>query len=111
MQVFNHKTFADHRGTFTPIPLNTLDETWTQCSIVTNPKIFTFRGLHYQTAPPQKKYVKVIQGSIMDFEVDINTLEAKYQKVDADTAVEITGGGRPLVPCGPRWAGTTGRVA
>lgn len=89
MKLYQHKVFTDDRGTFSPLPLNTLGETWDQCSIVTNPKRFTFRGLHYQTNPQQKKYVKVVTGSIIDFEVDLKTLQAKWQKVDADSAVEI----------------------
>jgi dTDP-4-dehydrorhamnose 3,5-epimerase len=89
MKLYEHKAFSDDRGTFAPMPLNSLDETWSQCSIAVNPKMFTFRGLHYQTNPPQKKYVKVVTGSIIDFEVDLKTLQAKWQKVDANSAVEI----------------------
>ena len=51
----NHLTFNDNRGSYTPIPLNVLNEKWDQCSISVNDKIYTFRGLHYQTNPPQKK--------------------------------------------------------
>lgn len=89
MELFEHKTFLDSRGSYTPIPLNTLDEQWDQCSIATNTKRFTFRGLHYQTNPQQRKYIKVIQGSIIDFSVDLETLSAEWKKVDSDSAVEI----------------------
>jgi dTDP-4-dehydrorhamnose 3,5-epimerase len=84
-----HKTFEDDRGSFTPIPLDILGESWTQCSIGINQNEYTFRGLHYQTNPPQKKYVKVIQGSIIDFSVDIDTLDCEYMLVDSNHAVEI----------------------
>ena len=66
-----HKTFKDDRGSYTPINTKVLDTDWTQCSISINTEPFTFRGLHYQTNPPQTKYVKVVQGSIIDFMVDL----------------------------------------
>lgn len=85
----NHKTFLDNRGSYTPIPLNTLDKEWTQCSISVNDKEFTFRGMHYQTDPPQEKYIKVIKGSIMDFAIDLNTNELEYTLVGINNAVYI----------------------
>jgi len=51
---------------------------WTQCSISINNEKYTFRGLHYQVDPPQTKYIKVVQGSIVDFAVDIQTGETDY---------------------------------
>lgn len=85
----NHKTFLDNRGSYTPIPLNILDKEWTQCSISVNDEKFTFRGMHYQTDPPQEKYVKVIKGSIMDFAIDLNTNELDYKMVGMNNAVYI----------------------
>ena len=37
----NHLTFNDNRGSYTPIPLNVLNEKWDQCSISVNDKIYT----------------------------------------------------------------------
>ena len=66
MIIKNHRTFLDNRGSYTPIDV----KEWDQCSISINTHPFTFRGLHYQTNPPQTKYIKVIQGSIIDFLID-----------------------------------------
>ena len=85
----NHLTFNDNRGSYTPIPLNVLNEKWDQCSISVNDKIYTFRGLHYQTNPLQKKYVKVIKGSIVDFMVDLKTCEVDFCEVNDSGAVYI----------------------
>jgi dTDP-4-dehydrorhamnose 3,5-epimerase len=92
MEKIDHKTFEDERGSFTPIPLDVLGETWDQCSIATNDKIYTFRGLHYQTNPPQRKYIKVIKGMIVDFSVDVETLESEYLYLTENDAVEIPAG-------------------
>ena len=78
MERINHKTFKDNRGSYTPISTTELDLKWTQCSISVNDKVFTFRGLHYQLNPPQTKYIKVVQGSIVDFAVDLETGETEY---------------------------------
>jgi dTDP-4-dehydrorhamnose 3,5-epimerase len=78
MERIEHKTFKDNRGSYTPISTTELDLKWTQCSISVNDKVFTFRGLHYQLNPPQTKYIKVVQGSIVDFAVDLQTGETDY---------------------------------
>lgn len=92
MKVFEHKTFKDLRGSYTPILMDTLDEKWNQCAIAVNTNPFTFRGLHYQTNPPQRKYVKVIKGSIIDFSVDIETFQGVWAKITENEAVEIPAG-------------------
>ena len=84
-----HKTFKDDRGSYTPINTKVLDIDWTQCSISINAEPFTFRGLHYQTNPPQTKYVKVVQGSIIDFMVDLETGETDYCEVNENQAVYV----------------------
>lgn len=86
MEKIEHKVFRDERGVFAPIPIM---GNWDQCSIATNDNPFTFRGLHYQTNPPQRKYIKIIQGSIIDFSVDIETLDTEYAFVNDSSAVEI----------------------
>ena len=78
MERIEHKTFKDNRGSYTPIPLIWNNVQWDQCSISVNDKEFTFRGLHYQLNPPQTKYIKVVQGSIVDFAVDLQTGETDY---------------------------------
>ena len=78
MERIEHKTFKDNRGSYTPISTTELDLKWTQCSISVNDKQYTFRGLHYQSNPPQTKYIKVVQGSIVDFAVDLQTGETDY---------------------------------
>ena len=89
MERINHKTFKDDRGSYTPISTTVLDTKWEQCSISINDKQFTFRGLHYQTNPPQKKYIKVVQGSIVDFMVDLETGETDYIALYDSDAVLI----------------------
>ena len=78
MERIEHKTFKDNRGSYTPIPLIWNNLQWDQCSISVNDKQYTFRGLHYQTNPPQMKYIKVVQGSIVDFAVDLETGDTEY---------------------------------
>ena len=89
MEIINHKTFKDNRGSYTPISTSELNMEWDQCSISINDKEFTFRGLHYQTNPPQTKYVKVIQGKIVDFAVDLKTKSVEYGVIDNSNAVLI----------------------
>ena len=61
------KTLTDQRGTFNFYGV----KGWDQTLVVTNKAKWTFRGMHYQTAPPQTKLVKVIQGSVIDFLYDL----------------------------------------
>jgi len=89
MERIEHKTFKDKRGSYTPVSTKTLDIDWTQCSISVNKNKFTFRGLHYQTEPFQTKYIKVIQGSIVDFAVDLHTKEFESIVLSEDDAVFI----------------------
>jgi len=67
------KVFNDHRGLF----VITQGGKYTQTFVSTSSKSYTFRGLHYQTNPYQKKTVKIIQGAVIDFLYDINTHESK----------------------------------
>ena len=71
--------FYDNRGTFAPTPIKfnhkhplQIRKEWLQTNISINPTIHTFRGLHYQDPLPQAKLLKVIQGSIIDFVVDLH---------------------------------------
>ncbi len=89
MEKIIHPTFFDNRGSYAPVGLRAMDMEWTQCSISVNEKPYTFRGLHYQTNPPQRKYIKVVQGEIVDFAVDLNTGEVDHEHVTSGYAVYI----------------------
>lgn len=89
MKKFPHATFKDNRGSYTPISTTELGMKWDQCSISVNENQYTFRGLHYQTDPPQTKYIKVIQGSILDFAVDLESNQTEYAVIDTDEALLI----------------------
>lgn len=89
MQVHKHPTYEDNRGSYTPISTTLLEKNWTQCCISVNENPYTFRGLHYQTKSPQTKYVKVVRGKIIDFMVDLETLETDFTIISNDSAVLI----------------------
>ena len=89
MKELKHKVFKDNRGSYTPMPLDIMGIEWDQCSISTNNDKFTFRGMHYQTHPPQEKYIKVIRGSIIDIGYDLVNSKTYNQKVDEGNAVYL----------------------
>jgi dTDP-4-dehydrorhamnose 3,5-epimerase len=77
-----NRIFMDKRGTFSPLDLTKLDKNWVQSNISVNPQKFTLRGLHFQKneyAPA--KLIKVINGKILDFVVDLRTVSDDYNKV------------------------------
>jgi dTDP-4-dehydrorhamnose 3,5-epimerase len=82
-------TFKDERGVFIPYSCNNNGTTWDQINISINPKKFTFRGMHYQTNPPQLKQVKVIQGRVIDFLYDLKTHEVKTYELDLNNDLVI----------------------
>ncbi len=92
-KVRNHKTFIDDRGSFTPIDLQCGPKSvkkWLQANISVNPKIYTFRGMHYQAfETAQNKYVKVIQGSIIDFLYDLETKEVEWYKLNNQQSIFV----------------------
>ena len=90
MEKITHKTFKDDRGSYTPISTTELGLNWTQCSISINDDKYTFRGLHYQVDPPQTKYIKVVQGSIVDFAVDLKTGETEFIELHDSDSVLIS---------------------
>jgi len=89
MKVVEHKIFKDNRGSYTPFPLDVMGVDWDQCSISINEGRHTFRGLHFQTHPPQEKYVKVIRGGIIDIGYDLVNGKVKHQMVDEGNAVYL----------------------
>jgi len=84
-----HLTFNDNRGSYTPISTTELNIQWDQCSISINDKRGTFRGLHYQTNPPQTKYIKVVRGSIIDFLYNLDTKELQYFTLGSNEAILV----------------------
>ena len=70
---FNRKkVFPDNRGVFAPLSLKVGGLDWIQSNISFNPKKYTLRGLHFQVGEfAQTKLIKVINGEILDFIVDI----------------------------------------
>ena len=82
-------TFADNRGRFAPLELifgnnktEILRKNWIQSNISYNPSRNTFRGMHFQEKPyEQTKLVKVINGGIIDFVVDLRVDSPDYMKV------------------------------
>jgi dTDP-4-dehydrorhamnose 3,5-epimerase len=81
----NHPTFKDNRGSFTPFDCRQ----WDQTNVSINTSKYTFRGMHYQTNPPQTKYLKVIQGSIIDILYDLETNEVKSFHLNNEEAILI----------------------
>lgn len=80
--VFTKKdAFYDKRGIFVPLSL-TSHLTWLQSNISVNLKPFTLRGLHFQVDPyQQSKLIKIIHGSVIDFNVNINFKSKDYLKI------------------------------
>ena len=78
--------FRDHRGTFAPQPLifgeskrEELRKNWIQSNVSFNDKKYTFRGMHYQEGEnAQTKLVKVINGTILDFFIDLRPDSMTY---------------------------------
>jgi len=86
--LISNKVFFDERGTFAPLSLKydnsifePLKKNWIQSNISVNPAVYTLRGLHFQVGDKaQSKLVKVINGSIYDFVVDIREDSPNYLK-------------------------------
>jgi dTDP-4-dehydrorhamnose 3,5-epimerase len=73
--------FYDSRGVFVPLSL-TSHLTWLQSNISVNPKKYTLRGLHFQLPPcAQSKLIKVIDGAVIDFVVDLRKNTKDYLKL------------------------------
>jgi dTDP-4-dehydrorhamnose 3,5-epimerase len=72
--------FEDHRGILSTSKIRHqhkshlyLRKDWSQSNISVNTNELTFRGLHFQETFPQSKLIKVIQGSVIDFAIDIRS--------------------------------------
>lgn len=82
----NIHVFIDNRGEFIPYNL----EGWDQMNISTNEARYTFRGMHYQTSPPQTKLVKVIQGRVLDILYNLDTKEVETYELDINNHLLIS---------------------
>ena len=81
-ELIKNNVFVDNRGTFAPIQLNTLNKKWLQSNISVNPNKYTLRGLHYQAGTSaQAKLIKVINGTILDFVIDLREFSPNYNKI------------------------------
>ena len=97
-RIINNRIFYDERGSFSPLSLFELNKEWKQSNISVNPKKFTLRGLHYQTGETsQAKLVKVINGKILDFVVDLRVPLRPYNNCQF---FEMKGGDELIVPRG-----------
>jgi dTDP-4-dehydrorhamnose 3,5-epimerase len=97
-RIINNRIFYDERGSFSPLSLFELDKEWKQSNISVNPKKFTLRGLHYQSGETaQAKLIKVINGRILDFVVD---LRVPFRSYDNCQFFEMKSGDELIVPRG-----------
>jgi dTDP-4-dehydrorhamnose 3,5-epimerase len=81
-ELIKNNVFVDNRGTFAPLSLKTLNQKWIQSNISINPNKYTLRGLHYQYGKSaQAKLLKVIDGKILDFIIDLRPYSEEYNKI------------------------------
>jgi dTDP-4-dehydrorhamnose 3,5-epimerase len=97
-RIINNRIFYDERGSFSPLSLFELEKEWKQSNVSVNPKKFTLRGLHYLSGDTElSKLVKVINGSILDFVVDLRGKPKTYNNCQF---FEMKGGDELFVPRG-----------
>ncbi len=75
------REFTDKRGDFILFD----SKECSQVNVVTNTEKYTFRGLHYQTDPPQIKTVKVIQGKVLDILYNLKTEKLEFYTLSKDS--------------------------
>jgi len=86
-KLIEHPVYHDHRGVFNQQPIvdyynKDIDRLWIQSNTSVSHKKFTLRGLHFQVEPfEQTKYVKIIQGKVLDFVVDLRKFYSGYKKI------------------------------
>lgn len=87
IKIISNKVFTDKRGWFTETfrsswleELNQyLGYTWVQENVSCSSKN-TLRGLHYQIISPQAKWVRVLNGSVLDVAVDLRVSSPSFGK-------------------------------
>ena len=86
-KLFDHPVFHDDRGVFNQQPIvdyynKDMDKLWVQSNTSVSHKKHTLRGLHFQLEPfQQTKYVKIIQGRVLDFIVDLREHYKGFKQV------------------------------
>lgn len=102
--IFQQSVYEDSRGVFSPLPLAftttsdvRLQKKWIQSNISVNPNKGTFRGMHFQEPFAQSKLVKVINGEIIDFLLDLRKDSPTYGEVtkwvvNRDSAIYVPKG-------------------
>lgn len=88
LQPILHPTFIDNRGGFTALPLQK-NQQWEQVNISTNTHQYTFRGMHWQEENAQVKYIKVIQGRVLDFVMDLDTKQVSWYELNKTNALLV----------------------
>jgi dTDP-4-dehydrorhamnose 3,5-epimerase len=97
-KIINNRIFYDDRGSFSPLSLFELGKNWKQSNVSVNPNKFTLRGLHFQTGETsQSKLIKVINGKILDFVVDLRGNIKSYNNCQF---FEMKSGDELIVPRG-----------
>lgn len=90
LYVFESQKFHDNRGSFQRVFCKKelkkiIKKNIVQANISINPKIGTFRGLHYQVGKfSEDKLITCIQGSIFDIAVEIKNLKTKKCKIHTE---------------------------
>jgi dTDP-4-dehydrorhamnose 3,5-epimerase len=102
--LFDLLVYEDNRGIFSPIPIEFSDswdfrlkKKWIQSNISFNPKLGTFRGMHFQEPFSQSKLINVIDGEIIDFVIDLRKHSLTYgdvtsYKVNRNSALYVPKG-------------------
>jgi dTDP-4-dehydrorhamnose 3,5-epimerase-like enzyme len=88
MNKLENNLFVDYRGSLSCIPHDVLDRHWANTTIATNTQNHTFRGMHYQS-PEQEKYVQVVHGKIVDFQMCLETKAVDYVFLNKGESVFI----------------------
>lgn len=99
-KLIKSEMYNDHRGRFAPLQLSyankgDIDKNWLQSNISISDKKWTIRGLHFQNGEyAQSKLIKVIQGEILDFVVDLRFdsetyLDVKFYDLSDNNALEL----------------------
>jgi dTDP-4-dehydrorhamnose 3,5-epimerase len=83
--IIDSDVFRDERGTFVrawmpeEFRARGLDTRIAQCSLASNRRQGTIRGLHYQTAPFEEvKLIRAVRGSVFDVAVDLRPTSPTY---------------------------------
>ena len=82
----SHKSFLDSRGSTTSFDLSEKD--YKQVLVSYNKHIHTFRGFHYQEKP-QNKYVKVVNGLILDILYNLKTGELETYNLGTGNSLYV----------------------